>query len=93
MARRFKFKKGINIKRVVGKLATTLIVLYAGGYVINELGNVMNGTSSPFNPGLALIGWTVSDTTITSTSGTGILTVIGIIGVASIVLEFVQFRL
>lgn len=93
MARRFSVKKGINIKRVVGKLATTLITLYAGGYVITELGNVMNGTSSPFNPGLALIGWTVSGTTITSTTGSGILTVIGIIGVASIVLEFVQFRL
>ena len=106
MARRFSIRKrqGINIPRVVSKVAGTIIALYAGGYVITTLGDVMNGSCSPFYKGLKLIGWSVgthlcTDTsasnanTIYSTSGSGVLAVVGIIGVASIVLEFVEFRL
>lgn len=91
---RVQFNKNINIGRVVAKLTTVIIALYVGGTIVNEVGAVMNGTTSAFNRGLALIGWTVDDNgLITSTSGTGILSVIGIVGVASIVLEFVKFRM
>ena len=88
-----KMRKGVNIQRVVTKLVATLIALWAGGVIVTEIGSVMNGTTSPFYKGLTLIGWTVdSDSTITATSGSGILAVIGIIGIASVVLEFVQFN-
>ena len=73
-----------------------------GGYVISVFGTVMNGTCSPLYSGLSLIGWTVgtatcsttgvSDSnTITATSGTSVLAVIGIIGLATVVLEFIKF--
>ena len=93
MAFKLRARKNVSILRVVSKLTVTLIALYAGGTIVNEVGNVMNGTTSAFYPGLALIGWTVSSTgEITATSGTGILSVVGIIGVASVVLEFVEMR-
>lgn len=94
MARRVRFRKNINIGRVVAKLVGTIIALYVGGTIVTEIGSVMNGTTSAFYKGLSLIGWTVSSAgLITSTSGTGILSVIGIIGIASIVMEFVEFKM
>ena len=108
-------KKNVNISRVVAKLTVTIISLWVGGTIVNEIGAVMNCTSSPFYTGLSLIGWTITSDgttfnatgcptaasenfsavgeTITSTSGTGILSVIGIVGLASIVLEFVSFKM
>jgi hypothetical protein len=86
-----KWKKNVNIGRVVAKIVSTVLALYVGGTIMIEIGNVMNGTTSPFYKGLALIGWTVDATgTITSTAGSGILAVIGIIGIATIVMEFVN---
>lgn len=119
MARRFSIRKrqGINIPRVVSKVAGTIIALYAGGFVVNAIGDVIINTSSPFYKGLKLIGWTISTThnatfdscgttatlqageftdvanCVTSVNGAGVLAVVGIIGVASIVLEFIEFRL
>ncbi len=91
MAFKVRARKGINIGRVVAKLVSTVLALYVGGTIMIEIGNVMNGTTSPFYRGLTLIGWTVSDAgLITATSGSGILAVIGIIGIATIVMEFVQ---
>lgn len=86
-----RFRKNINIGRVVAKIVSTVLALYVGGTIMVEIGNVMNSTTSPFYKGLTLIGWTVSaDGQITATSGSGILAVIGIIGIATIVMEFVQ---
>jgi hypothetical protein len=86
-----KVRKGVNIGRVVAKIVSTVLALYVGGTIMIEIGNVMNNTTSPFYKGLTLIGWTVNaDGLITSTSGSGILSVIGIIGIATIVMEFVQ---
>ena len=90
----FRKKSNINIGRVVGKIATVLIALWVGGIIITTLGSVMNGTTSPFYSGLALIGWTVNTSgTITATSGSGVLSIVGLIGIASIVLEFVEVKL
>jgi hypothetical protein len=89
---KLSWKKKVNINRVVAKVVMTVLALWVGGTIMTEVGTVMNGTSSPFYKGLSLIGWTVDDTnTITDTSGAGVLSVIGIIGIASIVLEFVEF--
>lgn len=93
MAFRMKRKK-VNINRVVVKIVATVIGLYVGGTIMSQLGTVMNGTTSPFYQGLTLIGWTVSATgQITATTGSGILAVIGIVGIASIVTEFVEFSM
>lgn len=89
----FRRKQNVNIGRVVSKIVVTVIALYAGGIIMTSLGTVMNGTSSPFYQGLTLIGWTLTGTQITATTGTGILAVIGVLGIASVVMEFVEFRM
>lgn len=88
---RIGLKRGINIGRVVAKILGTVLALYVGGTVMSTFGTVMNGTTSPFYNGLTLIGWTVSSNQITATSGSGVLAVIGIIGIGSVVMEFVNF--
>ena len=93
MAYRMRMRK-VNISRVVSKLVNVIIALYVGGTIVTELGNVMNETTSAFYSGLTLIGWTVSTARqITATTGSGILSVIGIVGIASIVTEFVSFSM
>jgi len=88
---RVNMRRGVNIGRVVTKIVSTVLALFVGGTIMIEIGNVMNGTTSPFYKGLTLSGWTVDQTgTITSTAGSGILAVIGIIGIAAIVMEFVS---
>ena len=95
MARKFrvKFRKKVNIPRVVGKLTAVIIALYVGNEIINQIGTIVNGTTGPFNNGFKLIGWTVSSNTVTATTGAGVLSVIGVVGIASIVLEFVTFNM
>ena len=75
---RVSFNKNYSINRVVRRIIYTLLSLWIGGELLDAIGDTMNGTSSPFYQGLTLIGWTVDSTnTITATSGTGILTVVG----------------
>lgn len=95
MARKWKvsYNKDVNIGRVVTKVLVTIVALYAGGTVLTQLGTVINGTTSPFYQGLTLIGWTVSNGTVTATTGSGILAVVGIVAIASIVMEFVKIRM
>lgn len=121
MARKMRFRfvrKSPNIGRVVAKIAVVVISLWVGGTIVNQLGLIMNCTANPFNDGLSLIGWTITDNlvpettglcnatstyipsiagtyqnVVTNVSGSGVLAVIGIIGVASIVLEFVSFKM
>jgi len=84
-------RQGVNIGRVITKIVYTVLSLYVGGTIMTEIGKVMNGTTSPFYSGLTLIGWTVSSTgQITSTTGAGILAIVGIVGIAAVVMEFVQ---
>lgn len=121
MAFRMKMKKDVSVKRVVTKIAVTVLTLYVGGTILNSIGDVLLFTESPFYTGLTLIGWEVGDvplytatnystdcanssvsalqtppglseTCVTSTSGTGILTVVGLVAIASIVMEFVDFK-
>lgn len=100
---KMKFNRNFNINRVVKRLVYTILALYVGGTIMLVFGNVMNGTYSPFYQGLSLIGWTVETSTVcgtagaqsncvTATSGTGVLAVVGIIGIASVVMEFISFN-
>ena len=97
MARRrykVRFRKKVNVPRVVAKTAGVIIALYVGNEIINQIGDIVNGTTGPFNDGFKLLGWTVdANNTVTDTTGSGILSVVGIVGLASIVMEFVQFRM
>lgn len=88
---RLRFNKGFNVNRVVKRLVRSVLALYVGGTVMSTFGTVMNGTTSPFYTGLTLIGWTVTDSTIMATSGTGVLAVVGIIAIAQIVTEFINW--
>lgn len=91
---KISFNRNFSIGRVVAKLVSVTLALYVGNTIMNVLGSVMNGTTGPFNLGFKLIGWTVSDSgQITAYSGTGVLAVIGLVGIASIVMEFVEFRM
>lgn len=88
-----RFNRGFNVNRVVKRLVRSILALYVGGTIITVFGTVMNGTSSPFYSGLSLIGWTVDSTTntITATTGSGVLAVVGIIAIAQIVTEFITW--
>lgn len=60
MARfQLRYRRGVNIGRVVAKIAGTILSLYVGGAIVTEIGKTMTNTSSPFYKGLTLIGWTV----------------------------------
>lgn len=94
MAFSVRRKKDVNVSRVVSKLVVVLITLWVGGVILTVMGTVMNGTTSAFYTGLTLIGWTVSGGTITATNtSTGVLGVVGLIALASIVLEFIEFKM
>jgi len=107
MAFRVRRRGKINAIRIGLKVGMTVIGLWVAGVLLNTMGEVMNGTCSAFYNGLSLIGWTVgaptattahgcltTDTnTITAFSGSGILAVVGILALASIVTEFVQFSM
>lgn len=88
---KLRFNRNFNINRVVKSLVRTVLALYVGGTIMTVFGTVMNGTTSPFYTGLSLIGWTVSSNTITATSGSGVLAVVGIIAIAQIVTEFISW--
>lgn len=91
---KFRFKKGYNVGTVIKDLVRTVLMLWVGGTIITEVGDVILLEQSPLFGGLELIGWTVNASGhVTSTSGTGILTVVGIIAIAQIVLKFVDFKM
>lgn len=92
---RYKVRKlgGMDIMSVVNNLVRTILALYVGGTLITTFGEVMNNTVSPFYTGLTLIGWTVDSTTntITNTSGSGVLSVVGLIAIAKVLLQVIRF--
>lgn len=67
---RVSLKKGFTTQKLVAQLFAVLIALYVGGSMMTALGNAMQCTYSPFYNGLSLIGWTVTDSVVPSTSGT-----------------------
>ena len=87
------FNRNFNVGRVISRLITGVLSLYVGGTILSEFGTAMNGTSSGLYTGLTLIGWTVTSGTgrIESTSGSGVLSVIGILVIAQVIMEFVRF--
>lgn len=86
-----RFNRNFNVNRVVKRLVRSVLALYVGGTIMTVFGTVMNGTISPFYTGLSLIGWTVTNNQIMSTTGSGVLAVVGIIAIAQIVTEFVTW--
>lgn len=113
MAFRISRRKKVSVMRVGMKVIGTVLGLYVSGYGLEIVGQIMMNQSSPFFEGLALIGWTVSDSVngtatscgaghtgcdscisncVTSTNGTGILSVIGLLAIVWILFEFVEVR-
>lgn len=104
--RRFRvsLNRKINIWALSIKIGMTIFALYVGGYFITIVGTIMNSTCSPYYKGLELIGWTVGSAvcettgvtdanTITATSSAGILSIVGLIGITSILFSFVNIRM
>ena len=84
-------KNNGGIIRVIVEIIITLAGLYAGGTALTAMGTMMNGSTSPFYVGLGIIGWTVeSDGHIISTTGSGILAVVGIFAIIAIIAKFVR---
>lgn len=92
---KFVKRNNVSVLRVAGKIVGTVLGLYVAGEIMSVIGTVMTGKCSAFFSGLTLIGWNVNTTTncITAVSGSGILAVIGLLAIASIVLEFVQIKM
>lgn len=94
MARmRFKYNRNWSISRVVTKVLSTTLALYVGNLIMVEIGSLINGSSGPFVNGFKLIGYTVTNGTITNTSGSSVLAVVGVVGFASIITEFVNVKM
>lgn len=85
------FNKNFNVGKVISRLITGVLSLYVGGTILTEFGTAMNGTESALYTGLTLIGWTVTSNVIHATSGSGVLSVIGILVIAQVIMEFIQF--
>lgn len=105
---RISGRSKINIGRVITKIVVTVIALWVGGEIIDKVAVAINNTQTPFAKGLTLIGFgEKSDTAgLTDCNGympttcldgtvstTGILSVVGIIAMASVVLDFVKVRM
>lgn len=94
MAFKVRIRKNVNVTGVIVRVVATLIALYAGAIMLDVMGSIINGTTSPLYVGLKLIGYTVSSTgAVTATNGTGIMAIIGLAGIASVVMQFVEFKL
>lgn len=95
-------KKGVNVQRVIYKIVATVIALWVGGEIIETIDGNINLTrcvnesncsagtvpNNIFNSGFSFLG--IDGSHVDGVSTTGILSVIGIIAAASIVLEFVD---
>lgn len=113
MAFKAQFRKNFSISEVVTRLVITILALYVGGTILTEVGKLVNCTSSPFNGGFTLLGYSVGSvngSTCTTVNGvtagatyygntvysisnnSGILVIIGIVGIASIIMQFVKFK-
>jgi hypothetical protein len=95
---RFKvgFNKKVNVTRVITKIVVTVLSIYVGGALLTAVGTAINGTTSGLNNGLTLIGWTVTNNKVDATNPAntaGILTVVGLVGIASVIMEFVQLKM
>jgi hypothetical protein len=92
--RSFRFKKKIDIGRVISKLAVLVLTLWVGNEILNAVAVAMNGTSNIFSQGLTLIGFNSTNGVMDGTvSSGGLISIVGIVAVASLVLEFVEFKL
>lgn len=95
-----RLKRNINVQRVVYKVAATVIALWVGGEIIESVDDNINlstfnctgdGTTcwhNVFASGFTFLGLNGSETA--GASATGILSVIGIVAAAAIILEFVE---
>jgi hypothetical protein len=98
MARRFGrykvgFKQPKSIMAVIKKLTYTVIALWVGGLILTAVASAMNGTTTPFAEGLAILGFEHTSGTMDGTvSSTGLLTVIAVIGATNIIMDFLSIK-
>lgn len=94
MAFRVSARKNVRIGRVIGMITSTALALWVGSSILSSVAVSMNQTTNIFAKGFTLIGFGASATGVLdgTVSTTGILSVVGLIGFASIVLQFIQVK-
>ena len=100
---RFSARKKINISGVITKIAVTIIALWVGGEIITKVAEAIGNATTPFHKGFTLIGFNEQTSQCTDTtsslclngtvSTTGILSVVGLVAMASIIMDFVNVRM
>lgn len=88
---KFRFRSKVNVGRVITKIVAVVLGLWVGSEILSSVAVSMNTTTSVFATGLAFLGFGHSSGVMDGTvSSTGILSVVGLIAGASIILEFVK---
>lgn len=85
---RFKFRKGPTAKSVLKQIIGLSILLYVMDQVLSNLNSTINfaDTSNYFSDAYAFMG-------LDSPTTSGIIGVLGIIGFAAILMQFVSIRM
>lgn len=91
---KFALRRHINVSKVLAKVGMTMIALWVMDSLIKAVANSTgNVDESIFKLAYNFIGVTASASGGNTVSTTGILSAIGILAFASILLEFVKFSL
>ena len=84
-------KRQLKPHRILFKLIIGAMALYTGNHILESIGKIINGTTSPFYSGLTLIGWSVTEEgTIHGTSSTGFIALTGLILIVLVIAEFIE---
>lgn len=95
--RRVGFRKGVSLTGIVGALLAVIISLYVSGQLLEQFGEAMENTCSPFYTGFQLIGWAPNGDTPPCipqdghNSG-GVLNVVGIVALAYVVKKVIYIK-
>lgn len=106
---KFSFRKKVNVNKVITKIAVVVLALWVGSEILNSVAVAMNTSASAFQSGLTFLGFdttTYANTSVTECvpgdyltcfngdiTTTGILSIVGLIAGASIVLDFVKISM
>lgn len=108
MALKISKRKNVRIGRIISIITATAISLWVGSAILTSVAASMNHTEQIFMKGFELIGFgtcaagtnctAAADPVVMhavmngSISTTGILSVVGLVAFAAIVLEFIQIK-
>lgn len=86
---RITMRRNLSPKRIVGKLIGIILLLWIGDEILTTVGATIDTNTGFFQSAFDFLGMNYD----AGTTPSGILTVIGIVAVASLVLEFINVNL